>query len=201
MQITSTQTLFLMVIVAVIIQRIIELRINKQNLAIALARGGKKADDNLLSAVKVLQVSWLLGMIAEVWLLNRPFIAPLAIICFLIALIAQLLRYLSMQALDWRWTLPIVVVPYLPVVHTGIYRYLRHPNWLGVIGEIWAIPLIHGAYITSTLFSLVNAWIIGRRVRWEERALSQTSNYVSVFAHTPRFVPRFYKTRAGKSCE
>jgi methyltransferase len=191
MQITNTQGLFLTLIVAVIIQRIIELRINKRHLAIALARGGKKADDNLLSAVKVLQVSWLIGMIAEVGLLNRPFIAPLAIICFLIALIAQLLRYLSMQALGWRWTLPIVVVPDLPVVNTGIYRYLRHPNWLGVMGEIWAIPLIHGAYLTSTLFSLVNAWIIGRRVRCEERALSQVTNYATTFAHTSRFLPRW----------
>jgi methyltransferase len=201
MQIISTQGLFLMLIVAVIIQRIIELKINKRNLAIAMARGGKKPDDNLLNAVKVLQVSWGFGMIAEVWLLNRPFVLPLAIICFLIALMAQFLRYLSMQALGWRWTLPIVVVPHLPAVNTGIYRYLRHPNWLGVMAEIWAIPLIHGAYITSTLFSLINAWIIGRRVRQEEKALSQATNYASVFAHTPRFVPQFCKSIANKSSE
>lgn len=115
--------------------------------------GGEQRDDNLLNAVKVSQVSWGISTIAEVWLFNRPFLPLLAVTCIFLALAAQGLRYLSMKALGWRWTLPIMVIPDLPVVDRGIYRYLRHPNWLGVIWEIFSLPLIHSAYLTAIFFS------------------------------------------------
>jgi methyltransferase len=185
-----TKYIFVGIIFAVILQRLFELRISRNNEAYILDRGGKKHSDNLLGAVKVLQVSWLIAAIAEVWYFDRPFIFPLAAVALSATLAGQVLRYLSMQALERRWTLPIITISDIPVVDKGVYLYLRHPNWLGVILEIAALPLIHGAYLTAIIFSLANALLISRRIQIEEAALSEISNYSLVFANRPRFIPK-----------
>jgi methyltransferase len=186
----STKYIFIGIIFAVILQRLFELRISKNNEAYVLSQGGKKHGDNLLGVVKVMQVSWWIAAIAEVWYLDRPFIFTLAFVCLSITLLGQVLRYLSMQALDRRWTLPIMTIPGLPAVDRGIYRYLRHPNWLGVILEIAALPLIHGAYLTAIVFSIANALLMMQRVQTEEQALAEHSNYPMIFADRPRFIPK-----------
>ena len=185
-----TQYIFVGIVLAVILQRLFELRISKNNEAYILARGGKKHDDNLLGPVKVLQTLWFIAAIAEVWYFDRPFIFPLAAVALLATLTGQLLRYLSMQALGQRWTLPIMTLPGTPVVSNGVYLYLRHPNWLGVILEIAALPLIHGAYLTAIIFSLANALLMSKRIQTEEQALAENSNYTLVFANRPRFIPK-----------
>ena len=76
-----------------------------------------------------------------------------------------------------------------PVLDKGIYRYLRHPNWLGVILEIAALPLIHGAYLTAIIFSLANGLLMSKRIQTEEEALAANSNYTVVFANRSRFIP------------
>ncbi len=169
-----TKYLFAGIIFAFLLQRLFELRISRNNETYILSQGGKKHTDNLLGAVKALQVSWLIAAIAEVWYFNRPFNLALAVVAFSATLVGQSLRYLSMQALERRWTLPIMTLPDTPVVHKGIYRFLRHPNWLGVILEIAALPLIHGAYLTAILFSLANALLMSKRIQTEERALAES---------------------------
>jgi methyltransferase len=170
-----TQSLFLAIVGSVIGQRLVELRISKQNEAYILAHGGRKHGDNYLPWVKLLQISWFISMLAEVWLLDRPFLLWLAIPAMISVMAGQVLRYLSMQALDWRWTLPIMTVPEIAAVDSGIYRYLPHPNWIGVTLEIAALPLIHGAYLTAISFSLVNAFLMIKRMQSEENALHEQS--------------------------
>ena len=183
-----TKYLFLGIVMAVIVQRLVEVRLSAHHRAEIVRRGGQEHGDNLLDAVKVLQVSWWIVMIAEVWYFNRPFIPILAVVALTATIAGQILRYLSMQALQWRWTLPIMIVPDLPVVESGVYRYLKHPNWLGVILEIAFLPLIHSAYLTAIAFSLANAWLMSRRIVTEERALANNTNYATVFANKPRFI-------------
>lgn len=185
-----TKYIFVGIIFAVILQRLFELRISKNNETYILNQGGKKHSDNLLTTVKVLQISWWIAAVAEVWYFNRPFIFPLATIALLVTLAGQVLRYLSMQALEQHWTLPIMTLPNTPVVDKGVYFYLRHPNWLGVILEIAALPLIHGAYLTAIIFSLANAVLMSQRIQTEEQALAKNSNYTLVFANRPRFIPK-----------
>jgi methyltransferase len=183
-----TKYFFIGIIVAVILQRLLEVHLSDRHATEILQRGGKEHGDNLLGAVKVLQVSWWVAMIAEVWYFHRPFIPALASVALAATITGQVLRYLSMQALTWRWTLPIMTVPNLPVVKSGVYRYLRHPNWLGVILEIAFLPLIHSAYLTAFAFSLGNAWLMSQRIPAEEQALSENTNYAAVFANKPRFL-------------
>lgn len=184
-----TKNIFISIVIAVILQRLLEVRLSDRHAREILQRGGKEHGDNLLGVVKVLQVSWWIAMIAEVWYFDRPFIPVLAAIAFAATIAGQVLRYLSMQALSWRWTLTIMTVPNLPVVESGVYRYLRHPNWLGVILEIAFLPLIHSAYLTAIAFSLVNAMVMIKRIQTEEQALRENTNYAAVVANKPRFLP------------
>lgn len=184
-----TKYIFIAIVLAVVAQRLLEVRYSDRNQAKILQEGGREHGDNLLGAVKVLQVSWWVATIAEVWYLDRPFLPVLAAVALTATVAGQVLRYLSMRALKWRWTLPIMTVPRMPVVTSGVYRYLRHPNWLGVILEIAFLPLIHSAYLTAIAFSLANAWLMSKRIQTEERALTENSNYAAAFTGKPRFLP------------
>ena len=184
-----TKYIFVGIIVAVIVQRLIEVRLSDRHKAEILQRGGQEHGDNLLGAVKVLQVTWWIAMVTEVWYFDRPFIPALATVAIAAVIAGQVLRYLSIQALQWRWTLPIMTVPGMPVVESGLYRYLKHPNWLGVILEIAFLPLIHSAYFTAIAFSLANAWLMSQRIKTEEQALVKNTNYAVAFTNKPRFIP------------
>jgi methyltransferase len=194
-----TRYFFVGIIATIILQRLFELRVSKRNTAYVLFQGGQEHGDNLLGLVKILQVSWWIAMITEVWLLERPFFPALAAIAAIGVLTGQILRYFSMQALEWRWTLPIMTVSGIPVIQKGVYRYLRHPNWLGVILEISALPLIHTAYLTATIFALANGILMSMRIKTEERALNENTNYASAFADKPRFLPVFGLTGKANS--
>lgn len=185
----TTKEFFIGVVAVVFLQRLFELRISQCNVAYLLAQGGREHGSNYLWLVKLLQLSWFVGMITEVLLLDRPFVPALAVVGVSSAIAGQTLRYLSMRSLGKRWTLPVITIPGVPVVNNGIYRYLRHPNWLGVILEIVGIPLIHTAYLTAIFFTLANAVLMVKRVHTEEQALSKDNNYAYVFAGRPRFIP------------
>lgn len=185
-----TQAVFIAIVAAVFIQRLFEMRLSQRHVTQLLVQGGRLHGENYLWVVKVLQLSWFVLMIAEVWWLDRPFIPPLAAIALLAAVAGQVLRYLSMRALLTRWTLPLVTIPGTPAVDSGIYSYLRHPNWLGVILEIVAVPLIHTAYLTALIFSVANAFLMAKRIQAEERALSEDNNYAYIFSDRPRLIPR-----------
>ena len=186
----STQVLFTGIVVAVIGQRLVEMGISQRHLAKLLSQGAREHGDNWLPAVKLLQTSWWIAMLVEVWVLNRPFIPALGAIAFVLLLAGQLLRYLSMRALKDRWTLTITTIPNSSAVNTGIYRYLRHPNWLGVILEIAALPLIHTACLTAIVCTLVNAWLMSQRIPAEERALRSDTDYATALGDRPRLMPR-----------
>ncbi|MEC4814644.1 MAG: isoprenylcysteine carboxylmethyltransferase family protein [Scytonema sp. PMC 1069.18] len=193
-----TKVIFTAIVVGVFIQRLLELSISKRHVQSLLSQGGRLHGENYLWLVKVLQIAWFAAMIAEVWLLQRPFIPVLAAIALFGAVVGQVLRYLSMSALGERWTLPLITIPGTPIVDFGIYSHLRHPNWLGVIIEIFSVPLIHTAFLTAIFFSICNAVIMSVRVQAEEYALSADNNYASVFANHPRFIPYMRLIRVRK---
>jgi methyltransferase len=108
-----------------------------------------------------------------------------------LALAAQALRYWSVFSLGPYWNVRVIVVPGARPVSRGPYRYLRHPNYLAVIMEGFAIPLIHSAWMTAMGFSLLNAFLLKRRIRCEEEALAANSTYGEQFKDLPRLIPSF----------
>jgi methyltransferase len=90
-------------------------------------------------------------------------------------LVAQALRIAAIVALGERWNVRIVVLPGEPPVRRGIYRWLRHPNYLAVVLEFLSAPLLFGAWVTMIAASLLNAVLLAVRVPAEERALEDAS--------------------------
>src|SRR4029077_12844275 len=125
----------------------------------------------------------------EVGLLGRPFLPWLGIPMLVLVVLATALRYWVITTLDGRWTTRIVVLPGSSPVTGGPYKFLRHPNYLAVITEILALPLVHTAWLTAIVFSLLNGLILRVRIHAEEAALSRVSDYGTVFARRSRLMP------------
>jgi methyltransferase len=137
-----------------------------------------------------MHIAWFLAMLAEVFGLRRPFDPRLALVASAAFLAGQALRYAAIRTLGERWTVRVMTLPGAKPVSGGIYRVIRHPNYLGVALEIAAVPLLHSAYLTAFLFSIANGLILAWRIRTEEAALREQNNYEQVFAGKPRFLPR-----------
>ncbi len=122
-----------------------------------------------------LHTTFLLSCVAEVWFLDRPLRPLVAAVAMLVLGAALTLRWWTLTTLGDRWTTRVMVVPGEDLVTTGPYRWLRHPNYLAVVMEIAAIPMVHLAWLTATVFSFANLVLLSKRIRVEERALDEVA--------------------------
>jgi methyltransferase len=88
---------------------------------------------------------------------------------------AQGLRYAAIVALGQRWNTRVFVLPDMPPVRTGPYRWLRHPNYVAVAIEFVAGPMIFGAWRTAAVISMLNAAVLAVRIRCENDALQRAA--------------------------
>ena len=126
---------------------------------------------------------------AEVLLLDRAFPGALGLGALITVGATMGLRYWAIATLGPRWNTRVLVVPGLPAVDAGPYRYLKHPNYLAVILEIAALPLVHGAWLTAVVFSVANAALLRVRIRCEEAALTAHCAYADRLAGRPVLLP------------
>jgi methyltransferase len=185
----TSEILFLTLVAAVALARLAELRLAARNRRALLAQGGVEVGAGHYPWMVALHALFLLAAPLEVVLLRRPFRPLLAGAMLVVLAAAMALRYAAIVTLGGRWTTRIVVVPGLPPVVGGPYRFLRHPNYVAVVLEMAALPLVHGAWSTAAVFSAANLLLLRVRIRAEERALAEAGPYASRFAATPRFVP------------
>jgi methyltransferase len=171
-----TQWIFTAAVFLLALQRLYELRLSAKNEAIIRSRGGHEHAPWQVQAMKVLHTGWFIAMLLEVHVWHRPFIPVLSLLALVTLIVGQSLRYAAIVSLEWRWTVKVMTLPGLPLVQKGIYRYLRHPNYAGVVLEILAVPLLHSAYITAIVFSMCNMVLLLARIRTEERALLESNN-------------------------
>lgn len=188
--IISTRGLFYLLVALLAGQRLLELRLSKRNEQRLKRQGGREHGAGHFPIMQLLHTGWFVAMVAEVGWLRRPFRPALAAVAALTAVLGQFLRYAAIRTLGRRWTVRIVTVPGRPPVRHGIYRYLRHPNYLGVVLEIAAVPLLHTAYLTSLIFSLGNALLLRTRIRAEEEALAADADFHRWLGDRPRLLPR-----------
>jgi methyltransferase len=173
MMLTSA-ALFTVFVLLTGVERVVELVISKRNAAWAFARGGVESGRGHFPAMVALHTGLLVGALAEVWLLDRPFIPGLGWPMLAIALLCQAGRYWVIWALSRQWNTRVIVVPGMPLQRRGPYRWqwLRHPNYVIVALEGIALPLVHSAWITALVFTVLNAILLLRfRIPAEERAL------------------------------
>ena len=157
-------------LVLIALERAFELMLSARHQREIVARGGVEFGREHFAGFVLLHTLYPLAMAVEVaWGGARPWAwwpAAAAVV-----VVAHGLRLLAMRALGERWHTRVWVVPGETPIRRGIYRWLRHPNYVGVALEIAALPLAFGAWRTAILASLFNAVLLAIRIRVEERAL------------------------------
>ncbi len=164
-----------------------ELVVSRRNAREALAAGGVETGRAAYPFMVVVHALFPVACAAEVLALKSPFPGGWAFVALGAALGAQALRWWAVATLGRRWNTRIIVVPGDAPVTGGPYRFLRHPNYLAVVLEMLAVPLLHGAWHTALLFSALNAALLAVRIPAEERALGRP--YAEAFEGRSRLVP------------
>ncbi|MGO8243809.1 isoprenylcysteine carboxyl methyltransferase family protein [Rhizobium johnstonii] len=149
----------------VTLQRLGELVLARRNTAALLAKGAREVAPEHYPVMVALHASWIIGL----WLTAPG--RPVALFWLLVFMGLQVLRLWVLATLKGRWTTRIIVLPGTPLVRSGPYRFLRHPNYAIVVGEIAALPLAFGLPLYAIVFSLLNALILHVRVKAENAAL------------------------------
>lgn len=161
---------FAIFIAFVIIQRIIELIIAKNNEKWSKERGAIEFGAKHYKYIVALHSFFFISLIVEYWL-NPKMISNWQIF-FAIFICAQILRYWSLFSLGKHWNTKILVIPNAARVTKGPYRYMKHPNYLVVAIELLTIPIMFGAYVTAFIFSTLNFFLIYFcRIPQEEAAM------------------------------
>ncbi|MFC4855805.1 isoprenylcysteine carboxyl methyltransferase family protein [Actinophytocola glycyrrhizae] len=152
-------------------ERLAELVVAKRNLAWSLARGGRETGFGHYPFMVVLHTGLLAGCLVEVWLADRGFSGLLGWPMLALVVASQALRWWCIRVLGHQWNTRIVIVPGLPLVTGGPYRLFSHPNYVAVVVEGFALPLVHGAWLTAVVFTVLNAGLLTVRIRAENDAL------------------------------
>jgi len=166
---------YLVLLIAVGLERLAELVVSKRNLRWSLARGGVEVGAGHYPAMVALHSLLLIGCAVEVLTLHRPFLPKLGWPMLVLVAASQALRWWCIWTLGRQWNTRIVLTPGLPLVRSGPYRVLRHPNYLAVVVEGAALPLVHSAWLTATIFAFCNAALLRVRIRAENAALATVS--------------------------
>lgn len=181
---------YILLLGAIGLGRLIELRISHRRQRGLAAQGIAKVPEPHFHWMILLHAGVLLFSGVEVWLLKRQLIPALAMSMGLILLVANGLRWWVIRTMADHWNVEVMNSVSLGIVTDGPFRWIRHPNYLAVILELAAIPLLYSAWLTALAGSLANAWILSRRLAVEEAILFKDPAYRALFGPKPRFIPR-----------
>jgi methyltransferase len=163
---------FTVLVALVAVERVVELVVSKRNLRWSRAHGGVEYGHSHYPYMVVLHVGLLVGCLVEVWVWQRPLIPALSLLMLVLVLASQALRWWCIATLGHRWNTLVVIVPGMPRVTGGPYRWLRHPNYVAVVVEGIALPMVGFAWVTAVVFTVLNAWLLTVRLRVENAALA-----------------------------
>ena len=150
----------------VTLQRLLEMRLAESHSRKLLAEGAVEHGREHYPLIVALHAAWLAAL--WLWAPGRSISFPLLILFAIL----QAGRVWVIRSLGERWTTRIIVKPGAPLVRRGPYRFVDHPNYLVVIGEIAVLPLVFGLWQIALIFSALNAIVLTVRIRAENRALA-----------------------------
>jgi methyltransferase len=159
------------IVVAVAIQRLGELLLAHRNTKRLLADGAREIGAAHYPFIVAVHGGWLMALLVgapSVDLVNWWLIAGFGLF--------QCGRVWVLSSLGPYWTTRIITIPGAPLVRTGPYRWLRHPNYVIVAGEIMLLPLAFGMVEVAIGFSVANAMVLFWRIRIENDALFSRQN-------------------------
>jgi methyltransferase len=159
-------------IALVVAVRFVELRVARRNRAWAMEHGGVESGAEHYPVMVTLHTALFAGCLLEVPLAGRPFLPELGWPMLALLAGAHALRWWCIRTLGPQWNTRVIRVPDAPLVSGGPYRWLRHPNYVAVVVEGFALPLVHTAWITALAFTVLNALLLRVRLRVENEALA-----------------------------
>ncbi len=174
MNVSLSVVLFVVLILATGGERVYELIVSRRNARTAFAAGGIEFGQRHFPAMVILHTGLLVGAIIEVAFFDRPFLGLFSWIMLAIALLCQAARYWIIWALGEQWNTRVIVIPGAKRVTRGPYAlpWLRHPNYWIVAIEGFTLAMVHTAWVTALIFTVLNAiLLLGFRIPTENRAL------------------------------
>jgi methyltransferase len=181
---------YLSLLVLVGIGRLAELGISRRNQRHLEKQGVRKIPEPHFRWMVFLHGGVLVCAGAEVLILHRPLIPALAISMAVLFVLANLLRWWVIRILAEHWNVEVMESSRVGVVSSGPYRWVRHPNYVAVVVEIFSLPMIHAAWITAIAGTLGNLEILRRRLRVEDGVLLSNPAYRLAMGGKPRFFPQ-----------
>jgi methyltransferase len=169
----SSEVLFTLLVLAVGLERVAELAVSRRNAALSLARGGVESGRGHYPFMVALHTGLLVGALVEVWTRRPDTAAVLAWGMLALVAASQALRWWCIATLGRQWNTRVIVVPGAARVTGGPYRWIPHPNYVAVVAEGLALPLVHSAWVTAVVFTALNGFLLATRVRTEDTALAQ----------------------------
>jgi len=155
------------VLALVTLQRLIELAYSRRNTKRLLLQGAREFGASHYPLFLVLHGAWVSTMAFTIPRYALPNLTLLAVFAVL-----QAIRLWIVASLGPYWTTRVITLPHTPLVRTGPYRYLRHPNYAVVFAEIALLPLAFGAVTEAAVFSVFNGILLAWRISIEESALA-----------------------------
>jgi methyltransferase len=169
-------TWYLVLVGAVALERLAELVVARRNEKWSLAHGAVETGRSHYPVMVALHTALLVGAPLEVWLADRPWHPVLGWTMVALVVAAQLLRWWCIRTLGRQWNTRILVIPGAPRITGGPYRLLPHPNYVAVVVEGAALPLVHTAWVTALVFTVLNAVLLRVRIGAEDSALRDLVN-------------------------
>lgn len=158
----------------VLFQRLAELWLSRSNTRRLMALGGIEHGAAHYPWLVVLHAGWLVALILSV-----PTDAAIDSLWLTIFVMLQAARFWVLMTLGEFWTTRIITLPGRPLIRSGPYRYLRHPNYAVVAGEIAVLPMVFEQWLIAIVFSLANAVLLYERIRVEDAALAERRTITS----------------------
>ncbi len=172
--------LFYTVIVIIILQRLIELRIARRNEKWLRSNGAVEYGREHYKFIVLLHFLFIISMVMEYNLRERYFEFNVINYLFLVFFILlQVMRVWVLKTLGRYWNTKILRIPDTELVSNGLYKYLKHPNYVIVVCEIFIIPMIFNLYCTAVIFSILNAVMLTVRIKTENEALNNSKINIS----------------------
>ncbi|CAN5867549.1 isoprenylcysteine carboxylmethyltransferase family protein [soil metagenome] len=165
-------TWYVLLIALVAVERIAEVVVANRNRAWSRTQGGIEFGAGHYPVMVALHTALLAACLLEPILLHRPFIPALGWSMLAVVVAAQLLRWWCITTLGPQWNTRVIVIPGAARIAGGPYRLFSHPNYVAVIAEGIALPLIHTGWLTALVFTMLNAALLTARINVENTALA-----------------------------
>ncbi|HSZ18321.1 MAG TPA: isoprenylcysteine carboxylmethyltransferase family protein [Candidatus Acidoferrum sp.] len=188
---------YILLLLIVGIGRLAELRISRRNQGQLEKQGVRKIPEPHFRWMVFLHGAVLVCAGAEVLFLHRPLIPALAIPMAALFVLANLLRWWVIGTLAGHWNVEVMESSRVGVVSSGPYRWVRHPNYVAVVMEIFSLPMIHTAWITAVAGTLGDLEILRRRIKVEDGFLMSNPAYRLAMGGKPRFLPRLFRRHSS----